>query len=316
MYRHLTANVEFGGRLRYGDLLSRAPAFALEASTSQRLFMQMGAFMPTIAFWNLAKKSHLPMLVEFIEENGVEILLVAEQEFSPAELMLAHAQSTSRSLYSADIIDSRVRFYSLFPSDRFHPVADDGHVSIKEYRPLVGSTLLIVGVHLASKLFQREFDQPTEARRLMKRIEEAETLVGHERTIVLGDFNMNPFEPGMVDSDGLHGVMDRRIAAKLARTVNGQSRRYFYNPMWKLMGNNSAEALGTYFRGGGSYVHYFWHTFDQVLLRPSLLESFREEELRVVESIGVRSLLATNPPGIDRRISDHLPIVFKLNTRI
>ena len=270
--------------------------------------------MPTIAFWNLAKKNHVAMLVEFIEENGVEILVVAEQEFEPAELIVAYARRTERSLYSPEIINSRVRFYSLFPNDRFRLVADDGHLSIKEYRPLVGSSLLIVGVHLASKLFQREFDQPTEARRLMRRTEEAEAMVGHERTIVLGDFNMNPFEPGMVDSDGLHGVMDRRIAAKKARTVNGESRRYFYNPMWKLMGDNSAEALGTYFRGGGSYVHYFWHTFDQVLLRPSLLESFREEELRVVQSVGRHSLLAKNGLGIDRRVSDHLPILFKLNT--
>lgn len=270
--------------------------------------------MPTIAFWNLAKKTHLPTLVEFIEENGIEILLVAEQEFQPAELIVAYARRTGRSLYSPQILASRVRLYSLFPNDRFRMVADDAHVSIKEYRPLVGDALLIVGVHLPSKLFQREFDQPSEAQRLIRRIEEAENLVGHHQTVVLGDFNMNPFEPGMVNSDGLHGVMDRRIAAKSARQVNGESRRYFYNPMWKPMGDNSENAPGTFFRGTGSYVHYFWHTFDQVLLRPSLLDSFREEELRVVKAIGQRSLLMPNRPGIDSSISDHLPILFKLNT--
>jgi hypothetical protein len=270
--------------------------------------------MPTLAFWNLGRQKHISTLVDFIEENGVEILLVAEQEFGDAELIVAYSARTGRSLYSPEIIDTRVRFYSLFPADRFRPVADDAHVSIKEYQPLVGKSLLLVGVHLPSKLYQREFDQPFEAGRLIARIEEAEKLVGHDRTVILGDFNMNPFEPGMVACDALHGVMDRRIAEKGARTVNGVSRRYFYNPMWALMGDHTSAALGTYFLPSGSHTHYFWHTFDQVLIRPSLLAAFREEELRLVETVGHRSLLAKNSPGLDRKISDHLPILLKLNT--
>jgi hypothetical protein len=270
--------------------------------------------MPTLAFWNLGRKKHVSTLVDFIEENGVEILVVAEQEFEAAELIVAHSERTGRSLYSPEIIESRVRFYSAFPSERFRPVADDGHVSIKEYRPLVGESLLLVGVHLPSKLFQRESDQPFEAVRLISRIKEAEALVGHERTIVLGDFNMNPFEPGMVSSEALHGVMDRRIAEKGSRTVNAGTRRYFYNPMWSLMGDHASGALGTYFRGSGAYTHYFWNTFDQVLIRPSLLAAFQEEGLRIVETVGRRSLLAKNGPGLDRKISDHLPILLKLNT--
>ncbi len=272
--------------------------------------------MPTIAFWNLGRKKHLPTLVDLIEENGIEILVVAEQEFETAELIVAYAERTERTLHSLDIVSSRVRFYSVFPTDQFRPVADDGYTSIKEYRPLLGDPLLIVGVHLPSKLFQREFDQPAEAQRLARRIEEAEIQVGHERTVVLGDFNMNPFEAGMVNSDGLHGVMDRRIAGKLNRLVAGERRRFFYNPMWKLMGDSSCEALGTYYRRSGSYVHYFWSTFDQVLLRPALLESFREEELRIVQSAGSHSLLAKSGPGINQHISDHLPIVFRLNIEL
>ena len=96
--------------------------------------------------------------------------------------------------------------------------------------------------------------------------------------------------------------------------MNAESRRYFYNPMWALMGDHTSAALGTFFRGSGSYTHYFWHTFDQVLLRPSLLAAFREDELRVVETVGQRSLLAKNGPGLDLKISDHLPILLKLNT--
>ena len=84
--------------------------------------------------------------------------------------------------------------------------------------------------------------------------------------------------------------------------------------MWAHMGDSKSDALGTYFLGSGSFTHYFWHTFDQVLLRPSLLAAFKEEELRIVKAVGPCSLLAKNGPGLDRRISDHLPILLKLNT--
>jgi len=125
---------------------------------------------------------------------------------------------------------------------------------------------------------------------------------------------MDPFEAGIVSSEGLHGVMDRRVAQKLSRGINGQRRSFFYNPMWKPMGDTSSGSPGTFYRRSGSYVHYFWHTFDQVLVRPSLLAAFREEELRVVNSVGTHSLLKSSGPGISPRISDHLPILFKLNT--
>jgi len=48
--------------------------------------------MPTLAFWNLGRKKHISMLVDFIEENGVEILVVAEQEFEAAELIVAYSE--------------------------------------------------------------------------------------------------------------------------------------------------------------------------------------------------------------------------------
>jgi hypothetical protein len=175
---------------------------------------------------------------------------------------------------------------------------------------------LLVGVHLPSKLHQRDSDQPFEAGRLIQRIRRAEQQVGHDRTLVIGDFNMNPFEPGMVSCDALHGVMDRRIAAKKSRVVNGTERQFFYNPMWRLMGDSASDALGTFYRSSGSYVSYFWQTFDQVLLRPTLLPEFREQDLKVIQDLGNRSLLRDSGVGLAPGFSDHLPIVLKLKDQL
>ena len=270
--------------------------------------------MPTIAFWNLARQNRPEMLAELIDRRGIEILAVAEQAFEPAELIVAYSTRTGRSLYEPRILSSRVRFYSVFPENLYRSVADDPHLSIKEYKPLVGDSVLIVGVHLPSKQRQTDEEQAFNAQRIAARIKEAEQLVGHDRTMVLGDFNMDPFDAGMVNGDGFHAVMDRRVAAKGSRRILDQERSFFYNPMWKLMGDHSAGALGTFYRNRGGFVNYFWHTFDQVLLRPSLLAAFREEELSIVESIGSASLLATNEPGINARFSDHLPVLLNLHT--
>jgi len=46
--------------------------------------------------------------------------------------------------------------------------------------------------------------------RLADEIRREELGIGHERTVLMGDFNMNPFEIGMISATGLHAVMDRR----------------------------------------------------------------------------------------------------------
>jgi len=272
--------------------------------------------MPRIAFWNLNRAGDCASSLELLTSFGVEILVVAEMGYERNALLRAYQQATNMPLHApgTPLEHSRLTFFSVFPADRFRDVYDGGYIAIKEYRPEAGRSLILVGVHLGSKLALKTEDQGFEAQRLRAQIDEAEALCGHDRTVVLGDFNMNPFETGMVASDALHGIMDRRIVEEGSRVVLGKRQPFLYNPMWRLMGDSRNGALGTYFRRPGAHVHYFWHTFDQVLLRPSLLDAFREDELSIVENIGTRPLLAEDRPGVSDAVSDHLPILFELHT--
>jgi len=76
---------------------------------------------------------------------------------------------------------------------------------------------------------------------------EAERRVGHARTVLIGDLNMNPFEAGMIAADGLNAVMDKRIAAKGFRKVSGKRMQFFYNPMWSRLGDESIGPSGTFY---------------------------------------------------------------------
>ncbi len=122
---------------------------------------------------------------------------------------------------------------------------------------------------------------------------------------------MNPFEPGLVASDGFHAVMDQKIARRRSRSVQGEDKPFFYNPMWGLMGDSSPGSSGTYYDSKGGYINYFWNTFDQVLLRPDLLNHFSQESLQVISEVGSKSLLAET--GLLKSVSDHLPVLVRLS---
>ncbi len=98
----------------------------------------------------------------------------------------------------------------------------------------------------------------------------------------MGDFNINPFENGVVSARGFHAVMDRNIASKGSREVQGKDCKYFYNPMWRLLGDDTNGSLGTYFYYKSGYISFFWNAFDQVLLRPSLLDYFKSEDVSII----------------------------------
>lgn len=138
-----------------------------------------------------------------------------------------------------------------------------------------------------------------------------EDKIGHKRTVLVGDLNMNPFETGLVTANGFNATMSRKIAEKQKRIVNARSFPFFYNPMWSLLGDASHGPPGSYYCSQSEHVAYFWHMFDQILLRPDVLPMFQNNTLKIIDRVGELSLLNDN--GIpDKNISDHLPVLFQL----
>lgn len=123
---------------------------------------------------------------------------------------------------------------------------------------------------------------------------------------------MNPFEPGLVSTVGFNAVPSRQIADRSTRIVQGREYRLFYNPMWAHFGDAQSDTAGSYFYDSAEHMNYFWHVFDQVLFRPDLAKRFNSDQLRIVKSIGERSLVRPDGRPDARLYSDHLPIVFEL----
>ena len=78
------------------------------------------------------------------------------------------------------------------------------------------------------------------------------------------------------------------------------------------MGDVSKGPPGTYYYRQSGTLSYFWHTFDQVVLRPALIEYFDPERMTVITEIEHDPLLRDNGHPDTIKASDHLPIFFRL----
>jgi exonuclease III len=268
--------------------------------------------MAVLMFWNTGRTATGTAIGQLCRAHDVDILLLAEAEIPSARLTTEINEVTgpTRTLWELPRLESRVRAFTRYPPGSLKPAFDDGHVKMLELRPPVGVPLLIVAVHLPSKLRAHDEDQAYRVRRLRQDIVAQEAQRGHRNTVIIGDLNLNPFEDALTAADGLQGVMDRHVATRSVRVVQGREWDYFYNPMWSRLGDASPGPPGTYWRAGSGLVNHFWNTFDQVLLRPALLPFYQPEQLLVPDHVDAQPIL--NSAGSGGGLSDHLPVVVTL----
>lgn len=170
---------------------------------------------------------------------------------------------------------------------------------------------LIFTLHLPSKYAQELSDLNMYTSQILRESEQLEEQRKSEKSIVVGDFNMNPFVNGMIFALGFNAVMCPTIAKKHSRKVLNEERKFYYNPIWYLMGNYFNSCKGTFCYSTAT-KSYYWYTYDQVIIRPDLIDKFDINELKILNVINEKSLLTKNNIPNKKMISDHLPIKFKL----
>ncbi|MDQ6827790.1 MAG: hypothetical protein M3081_02880 [Gemmatimonadota bacterium] len=265
-------------------------------------------------FWNLNRRPLKDQLAAAVAELAVDVLILAENPVPSVEL-LTHLNRSLRPKFAYPRIPiDRLTILARLPRRSLVPVLDSPGIAIRRLRAPLGPEILLVSVHLASKMYHSDADQALFATRLMLMVEDAETQVGHTRTVIVGDLNMNPFESGVVGAGGFHAVGSRSVAARGSRVVQGEARQFFYNPMWSHFGDRPPSPPGTYYYSRATQVSYFWNMFDQVLIRPSLLDYFADEDLSIVTHVGGLSLLDGRGLPDTEIGSDHLPLFFRLHT--
>jgi endonuclease/exonuclease/phosphatase family metal-dependent hydrolase len=268
--------------------------------------------MSTFLFWNTGRRSIADLVARAARTFDVDILILAECSIPGAHLLTTLNKTSpdyQLTFTASDGICILTRFHAGF----LRPAAESNRYSVRRLNLPGQEELLLVIAHLPSGLYSGPESRSHECIELARIVLEEEKKAGHDRTVLVGDLNVNPFESGVVSAVGLHGVMTKSLAERESRIVQRRSYPIFYNPMWRFFGARGSVPSGTYYYERAEHVVYFWNIFDQVLVRPSLMDGFDDDAVRIVDKVGETSL--TYGDGRPNRSvgSDHLPIVFELD---
>jgi hypothetical protein len=262
-------------------------------------------------FWNVKKNLIGRILSQIVAEHHVDVVILAECP-DQGSILLDLNSDTKNQFHLTNSNRTRVVIYTRFPAEFTQSKYNDDTLTVRNIRLPGRNDILLAAAHLPSKLYTSAANQAIIASRVSEEIRQVESKAGHTRTVLVGDLNMSPFEAGMISAAGLHAVMTKDIASKKSRRVRQRAYPFFYNPMWGRFGDTTKGPPGTYYYGPTNYLEYFWHMFDQVLIRPELLDSFDSETLEILTQCGGTTLLRKSGVPDATRISDHLPLVFVL----
>ena len=266
--------------------------------------------------WNLNGKPLEKTVANLARRHDVDVLILVECK-TPVRKMLEALNSGSMALFRLPFspdIGRKTVVYTRFSEKFTKPVYEDGdRLVIWRLVLPIREDILLAAVHFRSKLHQSDDSQAHGCIELANIIRRMESEHRIDRTVVVGDLNMNPFEAGMVSAVGFNATSTRHVAERNNRVVDGRQYPFFYNPMWQCLGDRKNGPPGTYYYGNAEHVCYFWNVFDQVLIRPALLDRFRSEELEILTHDGENSLVSANGRPNHQTASDHLPIIFALD---
>ena len=269
--------------------------------------------MATFLFWNLNRKPLQSLIATLAVQHQIDVLIFAECVIKPEVLLQSLCEAGSQYYYLPSRVCEKIEMFTRFPSDAFEIIIDVKRLIIQHIKVPKAKNILLAATHFPSKLHWDDASQALECVDVANRITKAEEQVGHSRTILVGDLNMNPFEDGLISAKALHAVMSRAIAEKGSRIVQGERYPFFYNPMWNFFGDVSPGPPGTYHYSKSTLKTFFWNMFDQVLIRPPLLDSFSHDQLQILTTVGNISLLTKRGIPNSKLVSDHLPLLFTID---
>ena len=256
-----------------------------------------------ILFWNLKNNSNEKWVVDIIRENDIDIALFAEYKNTSFETVLSNLQYYTQhdgygacekiTLLCKCIVDAKVRReqnrYTLYTCK------------------LEDISYNIVGIHLPAPPLSDSNDRKNVIRDIVHDIVEQEKLEKNRRTIVIGDFNCNPFDEEVIQKDSFNAVLFKSLIKKQEVVrYNEREWRRFYNPIIHFLSEDTNTYGSLYYSSGSASL--YWNSFDQVLVRKELIDNI--SSLEFIKKIKGRGLIKDVKPN--DLISDHLPLLINI----
>jgi len=264
--------------------------------------LSIGTTRLNILFWNIANHSIAKHLIRAAKIYLLDIIILAEIKDEIKRIGLARA--FERIGYKWMQTPGCDKIFVLVKSG----IKTVLHKQHTHYSVFHANGLNICAVHFPSKLYMSNDRYRKMSELACYSIEEAENYYGHRKSIIVGDFNMNPFDEPMISFTGARSTNHSTTANKL-HTRDDERKYLFYNPSWSLYGKfKSNPGTFAYINLGENVLN--WHMLDQVIIRPILSDRFNFEKFEIIRQIDIYSLVSKSGKP---NVSDHLPIRFSLN---
>ena len=132
-----------------------------------------------------------------------------------------------------------------------------------------------------------------------------------DKTIVVGDFNANPYDEELLLPNAFNAMLFKGILrARGSRTWHGKSYPFMYNPTVHWLSEDT-ETYGSHYYSSGDGTSPVWNCYDQALVSRTLMDGVRSYSY--LRRIGETDLIARRRPK--RKISDHLPLLVDIEMR-
>lgn len=267
-----------------------------------------------VLFWNLNNKNLVFPIRDLIVENCPDVVAMVETRNLDIPTLLNKLRTDMMEWNAIEVSPkSDIRVLAKKEID-IVPFKEESHYSIYKIKKNDEIAILLVVVHLLSKMNKSDegqlFCTSNVSRELVKYEQE---LFGTSdfKTIIVGDFNMQPYEPAMCGPMGFNATMSACQAKKITRKAAGEEVYFYYNPMWALMGANRLVQGSYYNTNDNNYHAIYWYSFDSVLLRPHFVDCFNWDYFEIIEKTEKHNFVPNTT--IDKEhYSDHLPIKFEI----
>ncbi len=253
-----------------------------------------------ILFWNLHNNSNEAWVKEILQEHDVDIALFAEYKGTSFERILPNLKNYNQ----YDGLGACEKITLLCKNTAQVIVKREQDRYTLYNCSAEGISYNIAGIHLPAPPASDSNDRKNIIRNIVQDISELELETKNRRTIVIGDFNCNPFDQEVVQKDTFNAVLFRPVIDKQEIiTYQGRNYRRFYNPIVHFLSEDTCMFGSIYYSSGSAPL--YWNCYDQILVRKELVRNI--ETLDYIKTINGKKLIKNVRPN--ENISDHLPLL-------
>lgn len=257
-----------------------------------------------ILFWNLKQNDNSPLIADCLESLDIDIAVFAEHsgvDFNALENTLTHYryEEGNQGCEKIKFLFKRETSYTIRTEQTRYSIGILQHES---------EEFIFASTHLQDKWTSDSATRIDTIGQMMRSIRGLESASRLDKTIIIGDFNSNPYDRELLQPNSFNAVLFKELIREQEhREWNGTKYRKMYNPILNWISEDTLMH-GSYYYGNGPDTPY-WNCLDQILVSRPLID--RINSVRYLRKIGTTELIAKIKPR--NGISDHLPLVVSIS---